>query len=239
MSDFIENVPRLIFLKIWEALEVPEKSNLVLAYPELAETTPRVGKHFHCVLCLMSIIYDNFSFDDGQILPKTFAYTGGPDIIFNMIYALQTWKLRAFYKPSDVEIPDKIFTCVLSQFNRTFSFENFDEIISHVREEHSYVFLLRHSLRILLNTNFINNRRIITTPSFTDQKRFADFYLEKMKFFSENTISWKPIYLKDECLPCSPALRCLAHFLREALADDVSNNHGGKTSKYITCFLFN
>ena len=60
-----------------------------------------------------------------------------------------------------------------------------------------------------------------------------------MKFFSENTISWKPIYLKDECLPCSPALRCLAHFLREALADDVSNNHGGKTSKYITCFLFN
>ena len=179
MSDFIENVPRLIFLKIWEALEVPEKSNLVLAYPELAETTPRVGKHFHCVLCLMSIIYDNFSFDDGQILPKTFAYTGGPDIIFNMIYALKTWKLRAFYKPSDVEIPDKIFTCVLSQFNRTFSFENFDEIISHVREEHSYVFLLRHSLRILLNTNFINNRRIITTPSFTDQKRLLIFISKK------------------------------------------------------------
>ena len=116
MSDFIENAPRLIFLKIWEMLGINEKQNFALSYPDLAANAPRVGNHYHCVLCLLCIIHDNFSFDDGSKIPRTFSYTRGPDIEFSTLYSLRTWRLRSFFKPEESNIPTQIFAYFLSKF---------------------------------------------------------------------------------------------------------------------------
>ena len=233
MSDFIENAPRLIFLKIWEMMGINEKKNFALSYPDLATNAPRVGNHYHCVLCLLCIIYDNFSFDDGSAIPRTFSYTRGPDLEFSAHYSLRTWRLRCFYKPEESKIPTQIFAYFLSKFEQTFSTDSAEKMTEHVEKCHTHPFLIQYPIRILLATNFINNRRIVSSPSSPDQAHFKNFFLQTIKFFADNRITWNPIFLDKESKPlsCYPALRGLAFFLREALNDE-ENQIGGQTSNY-------
>ena len=231
MSDFIENCPQKIFQKIWESMKRDEKENFVFLYPDQTSNVNRVGNHYHCALCMLTLLYDTFCFDDGQPIPKAFSYKKGPGIQFAHNFELSTWQLRKFYLAEEVTIPTNILVYFFSQCERTFSTENEADMVQHVKNCHNLPHFLWRTMFRYKSTNFINCRRITRIPSTHDQSSFANFFVNKISQMAENRITWDPIYVDGQILPGYPALRCLAFFLREAKADDSDNFRGGRTSK--------
>ena len=228
MSDFIRDCPKIVLDRIWSKLRTPQKEQFCHVYSDLQTDFPKIGAEFHCCLCILREIIETFSSDDGKILPKHFLYKNGLNLNFTNGYYLRTWKIRRLFDPNDSKVPTAIFNYFLSQLDRICTFENIQELETHIKVYHES-YLIWNPINDKKPTNFINNH-IEVFPEDTAQADFLKFYLSKMTFFMNHRINWDKIEIDGDKLDSYRAVRMLAYFLNQIKNDD-ENQIGGKTSK--------
>ena len=227
MTDFIKNCPKVVLERIWQRLAAPDKEIFCNVYPEMKESFAPIGNEYHCPLCLFRIFIEMFAADDGALIPKTFGYKPGLNIVFTNEYFLKTWQLRNFSDPVDAMEPTAIFAYFLTQLDRSFSFENENEIKEHLKTFHEQK-LMWDPADDFKRTNFINNR-IEFFVEDDAQAKFKNFFLGRIGFLSENRINWDPVIADNLPIGSYRAIKTFSHFL-EKLEEDHHDEIGGKTS---------
>ena len=228
MSDFIRNCPQIVLDRIWSKLRAPQKEQFCHVYGDLQLNFPKIDAEFHCCLCILREIIENFSSDDGTALPKNFLYKNGLNLTFSNGYYLRTWKLRNFFNPEDSNVPTAIFNYFLSQMDRIFTFEKIEELEIHIKDCHS-LYPIWNPINDNKRTNFINNH-IEVFPQDSAQADFLKFYIDKMTFLTINRINWDKIFIDGIELESYRPVRMLAYFLNYIQSDE-NGVIGGKTSK--------